>query len=184
MRVLSLIGVLLASGAGSVSAQHAHQLEIGSFGSYTRYDKDLRLADQFGAGGRVGYFLGDHFSIEVDADVAQPVSRLSGVGTTAVFWSTSLVINSGGGKSSLYALGGYSRLHVGPEPLSASDLNAVHGGLGERIFVGDRVALRLEARAYYRGAGSGQASWLGHFTGTAGLSFILGRAGEQKSQVP
>src|SRR5213596_4389025 len=98
MRVLSLIGVLLASGAGSVSAQHAHQLEIGSFGSYTRYDKDLRLADQFGAGGRVGYFLGDHFSIEVDADVAQPVSRLSGVGTTAVFWSTSLVINSGGGK--------------------------------------------------------------------------------------
>src|SRR5207249_1653809 len=112
------------------------------FGSYTRYDKDLRLADQFGAGGRVGYFLGDHFSIEVDADVAQPVSRLSGVGTTAVFWSTSLVINSGGGKSSLYALGGYSRLHMGPEPLSASDLNAVHGGLGERIFVGDRVALR------------------------------------------
>jgi len=101
-----------------------------------------------------------------------------------VFWSTSLVINSGGGKSSLYALGGYSRLHMGPEPLSASDLNAVHGGLGERIFVGDRVALRLEARAYYRGAGSGQASWLGHFTGTAGLSFILGRAGEQKSQVP
>src|SRR5207249_7980643 len=96
--------------------------------------------------GLVGYFLGDHFSIEVDADVAQPVSRLSGVGTTAVFWSTSLVINSGGGKSSLYALGGYSRLHMGPEPLSASDLNAVHGGLGERIFVGDRVALRLEAR--------------------------------------
>src|SRR5213594_3539437 len=137
MRVLSLIGVLLASGVGSVSAQHAHQLEIGTFGSYTRYDKDLRLADQFGAGGRVGYFLGDHFSIEVDADVAQPVSRLSGVGTTAVFWSTSLVINSGGGKSSLYALGGYSRLHMGPEPLSASDLNAVHGGLGERIFVGD-----------------------------------------------
>ncbi len=183
MRVFSLIGVLLAGGAGSLSAQHAHQLEISSFGSYTRYDKDLHLANQFGAGGRVGYFLGDHFSLEVDANVAQPRSSLSGVGTTAVFWSTSLVINSGGGKSSLYALGGYSRLHVGPEPLSASDLNAVHGGLGERIFVGDRVALRVEGRAYYRGAGGGQATWLGHFTGTAGLSFILGGAGE-KSHVP
>src|SRR5438046_1083440 len=129
MRVLSLIGMLLASGAGSVSAQHAHQLEIGTFGSYTRYDKDLRLADQFGAGGRVGYFLGDHFSIEVDADVAQPVSRLSGVGTTAVFWSTSLVINSGAGKSIVYAARGYSGLDIGPEPPSATELTAVRGGL-------------------------------------------------------
>src|SRR5207247_8584697 len=90
MQVLSRLGVLLASGAGSVSAQHAHQLEIGSFGSYTRYDKDLRLADQFGAGGRVGYFLGDHFSIEVDADVAQPVSRLRAVGPRAGCCSTAL----------------------------------------------------------------------------------------------
>src|SRR5436190_19018225 len=35
--------------------QHAHQLEISSFGSSTRYDKDLHLANQFGGGGRVGY---------------------------------------------------------------------------------------------------------------------------------
>src|SRR5438046_10338518 len=145
MRVLSLIGVLLVSGAGSVSAQHAHQLEMGSFGSYTRYDKDLRLADQFGAGGRVGYFLGDHFSLEVDANVAQPRSSLSGVGTTAVFWSTSLVINSGGGKSSLYALGGYSRLHAGPEPPCASDLTAVHGRPDERLRLVGRAPRRVEA---------------------------------------
>src|SRR5947208_15830321 len=109
MRVLSLIGVLLASGAGSVSAQHAHQLEIGSFGSYTRYDKDLRLADQFGAGGRVGYFLGDHFSIEVDADVAQPVSTLSGAGPTAGCWSAGPLIDSAGATPSHYALTAYCR---------------------------------------------------------------------------
>jgi len=74
-------------------------------------------------------------------------------------------------------LGGYSRLHMGPNPPYSSDLNAVHGGLGERIvFGGDRMALRVEARAYYRGPGGGLAShqWIGHFTGTMGLSFLLG----------
>jgi hypothetical protein len=66
---------------------------------------------------------------------------------------------------------------MGPNPPYSSDLNAIHGGLGERIFfAGDRVALRVEARAYYRGPGGGLASnqWIGHFTGTMGLSFLLG----------
>src|SRR5437762_3447296 len=121
-----------------------------------------------------GYFLGDHFSLEVDGIVAQPLSQLSGVGkTNVVFGSASLVISSG----SAYVLGGYSRLHMGPNPPYSSDLNAVHGGLGERIvFGGDRMALRVEARAYYRGPGGGLAShqWIGHFTGTMGLSFLLG----------
>ena len=82
---------------------------------------------EFGAGGRLGVFLGDHFSIEADGNVSQPLSRYSGVGrTTAAFGSASLVISSGG----LYILGGYSRLHMGPNAQYASDLNAVHAGLG------------------------------------------------------
>src|SRR5438132_4625903 len=83
-----------------------------------------------------------------------------------------------------YALGGYSRLYLGANSPYHSELNAIHGGLGERIFfVGDRVALRLEARAYYRGPGGGMTSphWVGHFTGTVGLSFLLGGGGETKS---
>src|SRR5207302_727825 len=82
------------------------------------------------------------------------------------------------------ALGGYSRLYLGANSPYHSELNAIHGGLGERIFfVGDRVALRLEARAYYRGPGGGMTSphWVGHFTGTVGLSFLLGGGGETKS---
>ncbi len=173
MRVLTALG-LLAGGIGSLNAQRGGQVEIGGFGSYTRYDSRFQLDNQFGAGGRLGYFLGDHFSLEVDGNLAQPLSQVSGVGkTNVVFGSASLVISSG----SAYVLGGYSRLHMGPNPPYSSDLNAVHGGLGERIFfAGDRVALRVEAQAYYRGPGGGLASrqWIGHFTGTVGLSFLLG----------
>ena len=180
MRVLTVLG-LLAGGIGSLTAQHRGQVEMGAFGSYTRYDSGFQLDNQFGSGGRLGFFLGDHFSLEVDGNVAQPLSKVSGVGkTTVMFGSASLVISSG----SAYALGGYSRLYLGANSPYHSELNAIHGGLGERIFfVGDRVALRLEARAYYRGPGGGMTSphWVGHFTGTVGLSFLLGGGGEKKS---
>ena len=181
MRVLTLIGLLLAGGIAPLGAQHRGQVEIGAFGSYTRYDGGLQLDNQFGGGARVGYFLGNHFSLEVDANVAQPLSKLSGVGTTtAAFGSASLVISSG----SAYVLGGYSRLYMGPNPPYHSDLNALHGGLGERIFfVGDHVALRLEARGYYRGPGGVRASrnWVGHFAGIAGVSFFLGHSGTKST---
>jgi hypothetical protein len=174
MRALTVIAVLLAGGAASLCAQHAGDVEFGGYGSYTRYDSRLQLDNQFGAGGRLGFFLGDHFSVEVDGNVSQPLSRFSGVGsTTAAFASASLVINSGG----LYLLGGYSRLHMGPAAPYASDLNAVHGGLGERIFfVSDRAALRLEARVYYRppGGNPGSIDRVVQLAATAGMSFILG----------
>jgi hypothetical protein len=172
MRALALLALLLVAGQ-SLPAQHAGQLEIGGFGSYTRFDSRFQLGNQFGAGGRLGFFLGDHFSLEVDANVTQPVSTSSSVGkSTSVFGSASLVITSGG----LYALAGYSRLHLGPPAPFKSELNAAHAGLGERIFfVGDRMALRLEARAYYRGPSAGQSDWIAHVTGTAGVSCFLGR---------
>jgi hypothetical protein len=179
MRALTIIAVLLAGGATSLCAQHGGDVEIGGYGSYTRYDSRLQLDNQLGEGGRLGFFLGDHFSLEVDGNVARPLSRYSGVGrTTVAFGSASLVISSGG----LYILAGYSRLHMGPEARYASDLNAVHAGLGQRIFfVSDRAALRLEGRAYYRppGGNPGSLDRVLHLTATAGMSFILGPGGDK-----
>src|SRR5437764_7419 len=153
MRALTIVAVLLASGARSLCAQHGGQIEIGGFATYTRYDSRFQLDPQIGARGWLGFFLGDHFSLEVDGNVAQPRSTFSGVGkTTAAFASASLVLSSGG----LYVLGGYSRLHMGPGAPYNSDLNAVHAGLGQRLFfAGNHAAVRVEARAYYRGPGAG-----------------------------
>ena len=182
MRALTIVAVLLASGARSLCAQHGGQIEIGGFGSYTRYDSRFQLDNQFGVGGWLGYFLGDHFSLEVDGNLAQPRSTFSGVGsTTASFASASLVMSSGG----FYILGGYSRLHMGPGAPYTSDLNAVHAGLGERIFFApDHAAVRLEARAYYRGpgAGFGGRDEVVHFTGNVGMTFFVGPGGGQKSR--
>src|SRR5713101_8392888 len=146
MRVVTLIGVLLAGGAATLSAQHAHQVEFGAFGSYTRYDRAFGLDNQFGGGGRLGFFLSEYLGLEVDGNVAYPFPKAGGPHTQMRFGSVSLVINSGG---ALYLLGGYSRLDMGVNPPYNFALHAMHGGLGDRIFFGNHVALRLEARAYY-----------------------------------
>ena len=82
-----------------------------------------------------------------------------------------------GDRPALYVLGGYSRLHMGPSGRDASDLNALHTGLGARVFfAGEHAAVRLEARAYYRGPGAGFSSQdeILHIVGTVGMSFFVG----------
>src|SRR3989454_8064475 len=68
---------------------------------------------------------------------------------------------------------------MGVNPPYNFALKAVHGGLGERIFFTDRVALRLEARAYYPTSNPnyGDKKSL-DATASAGLSvFLLGGGG-------
>src|SRR5947208_3266647 len=150
MRVVTVVGVLLAAGAGgaaTLSAQHAHQLEIGGFGSYTRYYKLVLLDNQVGGGGRLGFFFNETLGLEVDANIAYPFPKAGGPHTQMRFGSVSLVLNSGGQKNILYLLGGYSRLDMGVNPPYNFALHAVNAGLGDRIFFGSRLALRLEARS-------------------------------------
>ena len=186
MRVVTVVGVLLAAGAGgaaTLSAQHAHQLEIGGFGSYTRYDKLFLLDNQVGGGGRIGFFFNESLGLEVDANVAYPFPKAGGAHTQMRFGSVSLVLNSGGQKNILYLMGGYSRLDMGVNPPYNFALHAVNAGLGDRIFFGSRLALRLEARGYYspkNNAGS-YAMFGGkpvvHLLGSAGLSYFIGGGG-------
>src|ERR1700756_3307345 len=73
MRVVTVLGVLAVGAVGTVRAQHAHQLEFGGYGTFTRYDKAFQLDNYFGGGGRIGFFLNDVFGIEVDANIAYPL---------------------------------------------------------------------------------------------------------------
>src|SRR2546429_8361792 len=59
MRVATVMGVLLLGGAASLSAQHAHQFELGGFASYTRFDRAFLLDNQIGGGGRLGVWITD-----------------------------------------------------------------------------------------------------------------------------
>src|SRR5437667_10655794 len=52
MRVVTVLGVLVVSAAGTVSAQHAHQLECAGYGIVTPYAQALQRDNQVGCRGR------------------------------------------------------------------------------------------------------------------------------------
>src|SRR6266550_1447820 len=152
MRAVTVIGVLLAAGAGTLRAQHAHQFE-------------------FGGGGRLAFSFNDNLALEADGNLVYPFPKTGGGPHTQVrFGSVSLVINSGGERNVLYILGGYSRLDMGVNPPYNFAIHAVHAGLGDRIFLLNRLALRLEGRGYYAPQSCCLSSKFVGVVGTAGLS--------------
>src|SRR5438034_9610408 len=183
MRRFGLLAAVLTLATGSLAAQHAGQVEVGAFGSYTRYDATFGLAHKIGGGVRMGYLLGRIVGVEADV-LFQPEYTVTPPGGTTsplepLIGSASLVINAvHANRLMVYLLGGYSLLDFGTRaPYRFTD-NAMHGGAGVRIFLTQRVALRLEGRGVYvpstRSAfGPTTAT---HFVATAGLSvFHLGR---------
>jgi len=156
-------------------AQHAHQFEIGAFGSFTRYDRAFTLEHQIGGGGRLGYFFGPAIGFELELGYQQPTPFAGGANATVALGSGSLVLNLGNERNLFYILGGYTRLQFQDIPGYNFTDNAVHGAIGDRLFFGERVALRIEGRAIYspstRFAGG---NWAGHIVGSAGLSIFTG----------
>src|SRR6266699_2952499 len=181
MRRFALLAAGLTLAAGSLPAQHAGQVEVGAFGSYTRYDATFGLARKIGGGVRMGYLLGSIVGVEGDI-LFQPEYTVSSSGTPTtlepLIGSLSLVINAvRASRLMAYVLGGYSLLDFGTRaPYYFTD-NGAHGGVGVRLFLTERVALRVEGRAIY--SPSTQSTFgpktATHFVGTAGLSvFHLG----------
>lgn len=182
MRTLSTLSAALVALAGGLAAQRAHRVELGAFGSFTRYDEAFNLDNQIGFGGRLGYFFGNVVGIEVDAGVQDPQTKAGASGPHLALGSASLLLNFGGERNAFYLLGGYSRLRhtvVTPGPGGATTRftdDGIHGAIGDRMFLGPRVALRLEIRGIY--APSTKApfgtDWAGHIVGSAGLSVLAG----------
>jgi len=187
MRVLTICAVALCGAAQALSAQHAHNFELGLFGQYTRFDPYWNLKDGVGWGGRFGYFLNDYFGIEVSGGqtTATPKAGAPTTATTPVRpGDINLILNSGGEHNILYVLGGYSRLSMGSASPYAIGLNAVHGAIGDRIFFNDFLALRLEAGVYYAPTSPGTTTHPLNYVGNAGLSIVMGNHGHKTEQAP
>jgi hypothetical protein len=174
MRVVTVIAVLLVGGAASLEAQHHFQFEIGGFATYTRFDRAFQLENQIGGGGRIAFWITDWLGIEGDGLYQRPRPTAGGANLPVWFGSGSVVLNFGSEKS-FYILGGYSAMDFNSNAVGGFRDAGVHGAIGDRIYISDRAALRLEARAYYvpntQLLGS---SWSGQLVGSAGLSFFLG----------
>jgi len=169
------LAVLATAAVPTLAAQRAHQFEIGPFASFTRYDRAFNLDNQIGFGGRLGYFFGRTVGIEVDLGHQSPSATTGPDSATLTHFSSSLVLNFGGERNIFYVLGGYSRLDFEKSaPYRFTD-NAMHGAIGDRIFLGDRVALRLEARAIYApSTGFAGGEWAGHIVSSLGFSIFAG----------
>lgn len=157
------------------AAQHGHQFEFGAFGSFTRYDRAFMLDNQIGGGGRLGYFFNPTVGFEFDVGYQQPSSVSGGGPATLSLGGGSVVFNFGSNKNLFYVLGGYSRLSFTDNAAYTFDDNAVHGGIGDRIFLNERTALRLEGRALYApNTNHTGGGWAGHIVGSAGLAIFTG----------
>src|SRR2546427_1386975 len=124
-------------------------------------------------GGRLGYFFSNVVSAEFDAGYQSPNPKTGSASPTLAHGSASLVLNFGTARNLFYILGGYSRLDFEKTaPYRFTD-DAVHGAIGDRIFLGDRAALRFEVRGFYTpNTGFAGGDWAGHVVGSLGLSIF------------
>src|SRR4030081_3210324 len=98
MRRFGWLAWVLALTTGHLAAQHAGQVEVGAFGSYTRYDATFGLAHKIGGGVRIGYNLGNIVGLEADVLFQPQYSVVPPSGTPStlqpLIGSASLVINA------------------------------------------------------------------------------------------
>src|SRR5437762_11325578 len=110
MRTLTtaLAALLAGAGVSALPAQHAHQFELGAFGSYTRYDRAFGLEDRAGGGARLGYFFTDIVAAELDVGYQALSPRTGSASPSLALGGASLVLNFGSARQLFYILGGYS----------------------------------------------------------------------------
>src|SRR5256712_8512025 len=119
MRTLTtaLATLLASAGVRTLPAQHAHQFELGAFGSYTRYDRAFGLDNQLGGGARVAYFFGRVVGAELDIGYVEPNATSGVVTAELTHGSGSLVLNvATGERHLLYIPGGYTRVDFEKTP--------------------------------------------------------------------
>jgi len=166
--------------ATSLTAQRAHQLELGGYAGGTRYDQLMNLRWRTGAGVRLGYFFTGGLGVELEGNFAQPRTQTPLVFTTVRWASASVVLNVRAGRNVPYLLGGYTRIQYGganDAPYDFGD-HAIHGAVGDRIKLIEGVSLRLEGRGIFAPRTDPRfgSTWAGHFVGSAGVTmFALGR---------
>lgn len=161
--------VALACWALPAGAQSgaAHQVELGAFGTYTRYDRTAtNLAGRSGGGGRLGFYLSRLLSLEANGDYTvtklSPTGAevtISRVGGTALFHARALGAYLGAGYERFY----YRGARVAQD-------NGGHVVLGTMMSLGGRAAFRVEGRASYLPNGGTASNRPLNFAANAGVS--------------
>lgn len=170
-----LTGVLVAAAwTAPVAAQTGPRLELGGFGTFTKYDAGLGLDDRIGGGGRIALHFTRFLGVEVLGAYLGPSSAAGNASNFFHLASGSLLLGGGSDRFSLFVLGGYSRLDIGSVAPYAYAENGFHGGAGFRIGLSDRLALRVDGRAILTQDDDITGGSATHMIGMAGISLFTG----------
>jgi hypothetical protein len=172
----STVGVL--AWATPLAAQRSDNLEFAAFGSFWRFDRAFVLKNTFGGGARVGYNLSDRVGIEIIGDYTQTVDLARTVDVHVQSIGANLVYNFPfGDRSTVYVTGGFTRSVFTQDPVGTTydfTENMVNGGIGARLFLSKRLALRLDGRAMYTPTTQYPlGTWGGQVVGSGGVSYFF-----------
>lgn len=175
-RLACLLAGLVSCAAVPAAAQRSQAIEFGGFGSYWRFDRAFQLENAFGGGARIGYNWSDRLSLEVIGDYVQTTDLSGTLDVTVNAITGNLVFNFPmSDRMTMYISGGYTRMVFGKDPPFDFTQHLGAGALGARIFLSDRLALRLEGRAQYRPDNPFivNEGFTGQVQGSAGLSYFF-----------
>jgi outer membrane protein OmpA-like peptidoglycan-associated protein len=146
---LTLALVLTAPTALLAQIGRGGQVELGAFGSYTRFDPThIGIDAAFGGGGWLGFHLSRAFSLEFSGNYLQTKDTVATNQVNVASVSGALLYNVPlSGDNALYIGAGYQRNFY--RSALVGDESAGVGILGDRLPLGGRAALRIEGRAAY-----------------------------------
>jgi outer membrane protein OmpA-like peptidoglycan-associated protein len=159
--------------APSLLAQRVGGAELGVFGALTSFSPRFDLRAGLGVGARVGYLLSPAWSLEMEAAGEQAHVEGGGKAVPVTLIGVQVLHNIGGTRPTWYAVGGYMRQRFNTTPPGRFGDDAVAIGVGHRVFVGSRVAVRGDFRGMYTfSSGLAPGRGAGHLLLTVGLSYF------------
>ena len=176
-RGLSL--ALLLSTASVAAAQSAGSFDVTGFGRYTRFDDPLRIQEQAGGGGSLGFFPLTNVALEGEGAYTRTHSNLSGGAVSNITLRGRLAYHIPiGGYSSSVRLGvGYLRNLYRKD--ASFDDNGVTGIFGVRVGFTPNFGVRLDGTAdYVRSPDAGRTDKYVNWGMQAGLSLLLGKSSD------
>lgn len=138
---------VLACAASQLEAQSKKGgvVELGTFGSFTKYDNtSVGAGQELGAGGRLGLFFNRVLSFEAGGDYTETSLTGTGDRLTVTRLTGSILANS---RAGAYLGAGYERLVY--RSARKDEQSGFHLLIGQRLSMGGRAALRIQGHASY-----------------------------------
>ncbi|MEA2723962.1 MAG: OmpA-OmpF porin, family [Gemmatimonadales bacterium] len=177
MRVRGITLVLLLTTASVASAQSAGTFEITGFGRFTRFDDTIRIQEELGGGGSLGFYLLPMLALEAEGAYTRTHSNVTGlpVSNIPLRGRLSLHIPTGGYASGIRIGAGYVR-NLYRKSVNFDD-NGFTGIFGFRFGLSPSYGFRIDGTAdYVRSPEGGRADHYINWGAQAGLSLMLGRS--------